>query len=445
MKNLILGLLAAIVWAIAWVSVANAAVFLPSVTISSSSAVSFSTAIDKFLDAYVANHTTAQLETKFSDVEDAITTILSTRAMSDRSRFILEYIRFRVKDWLQVNDDAENNDDDNNDNGDQARSIDVDDYENGLKMILAGVESVPVVEFELTASLEKMDVINFSIIASSSDFGDSIQYVRVYNEEGVLIGTDRPEWTTANFDNTNLRLNVGTNKVYVTLQPYQIGNSTVDAPQKASFTLRLTTNELVGVTSHHDVTNKTVNNTEDVITVAPIVISSISLVNEYNGLHADGILTNGVENDLAILKVWFKSTTNTDTDGGADLNALLQTFTFRLISNFEWWGDFALRRLDRSSGSIHGEISWGADGDDNVVFLLDEFSNSENEVEAWESAYFMISWEPILDDDDDNSAKIELDNEFYSVIEYNTTDDDSEWFGSDEDQPSFLWSVTIQD
>jgi len=124
MKNLIIGLVVAVLG----VSLTNAAVFLPSVTISSSSSISFTTAIDKFLDLYVANHTDAQLQTKFSDVEDAITQILDTRTLSDRSVFILEYIHFRVKDWLQVNDDDATNDTDT-DNDDQARTINVNDYE----------------------------------------------------------------------------------------------------------------------------------------------------------------------------------------------------------------------------------------------------------------------------------------------------------------------------
>ncbi len=126
MKNLIIGLIVAVLG----VSLTNAAVFLPSVTISSSSSISFTTAIDKFLDLYVANHTDAQLQTKFSDVEDAITQILDTRALSDRAVFILEYIHFRVKDRLQVNDDDTTNDNDTDtDNGDQARTINVNDYE----------------------------------------------------------------------------------------------------------------------------------------------------------------------------------------------------------------------------------------------------------------------------------------------------------------------------
>ncbi|MBP7848221.1 hypothetical protein KA013_03340 [Patescibacteria group bacterium] len=126
MKNLIIGLVVAVLG----VSLTNAAVFLPSVTISSSSSISFTTAIDKFLDLYVANHTDAQLQTKFSDVEDAITQILDTRALSDRAVFILEYIHFRVKDRLQVNDDDTTNDNDTDtDNGDQARTINVNDYE----------------------------------------------------------------------------------------------------------------------------------------------------------------------------------------------------------------------------------------------------------------------------------------------------------------------------
>ncbi len=126
MKNLITGLVVAVLG----VSLANAAVFQPSVTISSNSSISYTTSIDKFLDVYVANHTNAYLETKFSDVEDAITQILDTRTLSDRSVFILEYIHFRVKDWLQVNDDDATNDDDTDtDNGDQARTINVNDYE----------------------------------------------------------------------------------------------------------------------------------------------------------------------------------------------------------------------------------------------------------------------------------------------------------------------------
>ncbi|MBP7848222.1 hypothetical protein KA013_03345 [Patescibacteria group bacterium] len=169
----------------------------------------------------------------------------------------------------------------------------------------------------------------FTIMATSSSFGDAVKYVRVYDEDGKLVATKNPGEDTATFIGTNLILNKGSNTFYITLEPYAVGES-IQAPQTATFTLKWRTDEAVGVTSNNTISVGTVHNTEDIITIAPIGIESIELLDSYEGYHVDEQLFNNVEADLAIVKITFAEGFSFDTSSSEDLEAVLQTLTARL-------------------------------------------------------------------------------------------------------------------
>jgi len=136
MKNLIIGLVVAVLG----VSLTHAAIFNSTVSLDNSRESSYMNAIDAFLEKFITIKTESFLEDKFESVDTKLTTLLKNTALPDRIVFILEYLQYRVNDRLDDHDEDTTNDDvtdDDDSDGDQARMIDVDDYESGPITIVA--------------------------------------------------------------------------------------------------------------------------------------------------------------------------------------------------------------------------------------------------------------------------------------------------------------------
>jgi hypothetical protein len=144
-------------------------------------------------------------------------------------------------------------------------TVDIDAYSSGKKTIIIGSVSHPVVKFEVVAELEDIEVEEFAVIADDENFYEVIKNVHVYNEDGELIGSDRPTKDEAVFDD-ELTLEKGSNYLYIALEP--LDNDDTNATFEFSFEVR----EATGKTSGSDIDPVSVTNDEDIISIVPVTI-----------------------------------------------------------------------------------------------------------------------------------------------------------------------------
>lgn len=398
--------------------------------------------IDNFLNQYVQTHGTSTSITKFTHAKFIIQVMLDSAHLSTIRMYILTTLQERIVSLLETLEELDDQPDDQPDEQPSPVNIDVSTYEEGAKTIVAGVESDPVIRFELVANLEKVSIEQFSLEANYNDFDEIIKYVRVYNEAGELVAIDRPNDNNTVFTPEELIIDKWSNYFYITLEPYRIGDS-IQTPQTATFTLEWTTDIAKWVTSKSPLPSTSKENDDDSITVVPIAISSIELLDSFGGRHVDETLYDQVESNLAIVRINFAESTNTNTESAEDLEALLHTFGLVLYDTTQSspLSSIELQRIDITSSSV----PWETNDEGFIEFDLDDLGSNKNIVTPGKSVVFLITVRPTLDDEENESIGIELDNEIIPILSYTTTDSTSPVFDTENTQPQYIGSRTLRD
>lgn len=395
-------------------SIAVWADFAPSVSLSSAKEAAYTQGIGTVLQKFIKSRSESFLHEKFQLIHKKIGILFDAKTkLKNDDIFVLEFIDRTIVQWLNTYTEEKNSTGTTTNNqtttSSATKTIDTDDYYEGKKTIVIDKVSWPVVRFKVLAEGEDIEVETFTIIASDDNFDKVIEKVYVYDTKGTLIGEDRPVDDTASFDDTFV-LEKGDNYLYVVLKPFD--NDTLNA----TYTFQLNITKSKGKTSKEDINAIEVENDEDSISIIPVTIGSIQLLNNYQGYFVDERMYNLAKADLAIISFSPQASNNDD-------DILLRGLEFTLQDNTTQ-GHIAntlyVQRIDAQSIKIPVDNI----NDNQVYFDLSNFG-TKAEVKPGATVVLLVTGTPTLDTVTSEGVNIELDSDKTSngIITYTTTKD----------------------
>lgn len=194
-------------------------------------------------------------------------------------------------------------------------------YEAGNKTILAGVESPIIGKLSYVAQDEAILIDTF-VITGTRSLGDYFEAIYIYDAQGKRIHTIQPTTDTLELHDLARRLPQGQNTFWITVLPKAINNKST-AHQVSNISLTFSPTRLISTT------NKTAyassqRHTSDLLTISPVLLESITFVDEALQRKRDTHLIDGTIN-LGILALTTPARNNTRETTSIKSNLKLQT------------------------------------------------------------------------------------------------------------------------
>lgn len=310
-------------------------------------------------------------------------------------------------------------------------------------VVLAGDQSRIIAEFELLARLEPFELEDLEIQASLASLDGVIAQMHLYDQDGVLLASDRPN-SDGLFDFTisaDYTLPIGTTKIYAMVDTMVVGYFGNSDQEKFEFTLRISAGEAQWVYSS-TAYSLAQSDISDSISIQSVLVSDILLVDESLWARVSTQLTHGT-NTLGILEITTADSPNKNTTTPQDLDIILDSLTIELSDNTvsnSVIGSIRLERLDRSAQAIQGVTAWN----DQVIFDLSG-SQDAHLIANWETAIYRILGDVSLTANQWESVKISINDLRSWALEYRSSDDESAVFTAVDSEYFQLDGVNLSD
>lgn len=403
--------------------------------------------IDPPLQNYIA--TTLEASEPLEELQDKVAEIegyLEDEGLSETSIYGLEYLLEKLEDTIdtilaELQEEEETEEETEPEEPQEPLvTIDVSDYQDGEKSILAGKESAPIMELEYTAQYEDIMIEDLEI-SWGGDMWNFIELVRIYNETGVLLWEYMPLSDGYIMQNVNMLVPEGTQKFYVTLQPYKIGKESVG--EQVTRTFNFTVREAVGQTTNEEIDSFWSTQTSDDINIVPVLITKIEFLDEAHGYKVVDQLTDGVSQNLALLAITAGTWENTFSNNKTVVWLALESIRFTIQETIEnnLSSSISLRRIDSSDQqSVTPSTLWSSFAE----FDMSAEDDSISLIESGETAVYLIRWDVSLFDNG-NSVKIYLEDLDSGNITYRSEDPSSKLITELLLESEYLDNVTLTD
>ena len=282
-------------------------------------------------------------------------------------------------------------------------TINISNYYEGDKNILAGNTSDPVFKYELVSSLEWAIIEELAFLANIQDLEKSVESVLLFDEQGILIDQQRPRNNIISFPNINRQIPEGQSELYVVIQAKKIWLNS-SAPQQTSFNLNLDIQESTWSISWRDLA-VSIQDWNDTVTIVPTTITHILLTDQRESRTIDTRLISW-DQDLAILVIWAKSWDNTESQSWRSLDTIIERISI-IVDDNTTFGNAAFN-MSISKLNSEKKAFWSLQNWTEVIFDLNELGNDAI-INDQEEVAFIISWEiPSLDPTNQESVSIRL-------------------------------------
>lgn len=241
-------------------------------------------------------------------------------------------------------------------------------------------------KIELIAQNEPIEL-NEITIFSSADRDNHIEKLYVYDEKWVLLGSRTPSWRETTIKGVRYLLEQWTTDIYIAADLLPIWTWSREW-RALSFSTSLSIEEARGYFSGSKISMKWLERS-DLITISPIIINEIELLNSYNWYLVDERIVQW-ENTLMIFKI-HSEVWNNKLSSKIDPEILLEQLR---VSISDWTAnksvaqELSIERIDRSSSIENWIVSW-----DTVTFTFtnEDLSLIEDDDEAIYRIYSNIS------------------------------------------------------
>ncbi len=278
-------------------------------------------------------------------------------------------------------------------------SQDTTTYETGPKTLLAGVESPIIAKISYIAQNEAILIDTF-VITGTRSLGDYFEAIYIYDAQGKRIHTIPTTTESVELHDLARRLPQGQNTFWVTVLPKAINNDST-AHQVSNISLTFSPTRLISST------NKTAyassqRHTSDLLTISPVLLESITFVDEALQRKRDTHLIDGTIN-LGIIALKTAERTNTRETSSNESNFKLLTLRIGVNDGTvtqQIKPTLMLKRLWTAMSAIAGSI----DGD-SVVFDLSS-QGSYGQLQSATTTYRLITTTPQLTPGSPESAQL---------------------------------------